>query len=81
MTRPLTEKEKEGGMWIPPQPRVLFEGTLDEAEVFYQQTRYVRQPVNAPMAVYTDGFPIVVPTEERVKEMLTGTSHRPDEDN
>jgi hypothetical protein len=29
--------------------------------------------------VYTDGFPIIVPTEERVREMLKGTSHRPDE--
>src|SRR4030042_5879403 len=27
----------------------------------------------------TDGLPIVIPTEEKVKWMLTGTSHRPDE--
>ncbi len=27
----------------------------------------------------TDGLPIVIPTEENVKRMLTGTSHRPDE--
>ncbi len=79
LTRPLTEKEQESGMYNPPQPRVLFEGTLMEAEKFYMQTKYVPHPVNAPQAVYTDGFPIVVPTEERVKEMLTGTSHRPDE--
>ncbi len=28
---------------------------------------------------WTDYMPIVLPTEERVQEMLTGTSHRPDE--
>ena len=79
MTRPLTEKEKESGRWAPPQPRVLFEGTLEEAETFYQQTKDIPFPVDAPLAVYTDGFPIRVPTEKRVREMLTGTSHKPDE--
>ena len=29
---PLTEKEKENGMHTPSQDRVLFEGTLDEAQ-------------------------------------------------
>jgi hypothetical protein len=28
---------------------------------------------------YTDGFPVVLPTEARVAAMLKGTSHRPDE--
>jgi hypothetical protein len=79
LTRPLTEKEKESGLYNPTQPRVIFEGTLDEAHKFYQQTKYIPHPVNAPLCVYTDGFPIVVPTEERVAEMLKGTSHRPDE--
>ncbi len=79
LTRPLTDKEKESGRYEPNQDRVLFEGTLDEAQTFYQQTRWIPLPVEAPLAVYTDGFPIVVPTEEKVKEMLTGTSHAPDE--
>ena len=79
LTRPLTEKEKESGRWEPPYGKVLFEGTLDEAETFYQQTEYIPAPLNAPIAIYTDGFPIRVPTEERVREMLTGTSHKPDE--
>jgi hypothetical protein len=79
LTRPLTDKEKEGGFYNPPHQRILFEGTLEEAEKFYQQTKYIPHPVNAPLCVYTDGFPIVVPTEERVAEMLKGTSHRPDE--
>jgi hypothetical protein len=28
---------------------------------------------------WTDGLPIILPTEERVQRMLTGTSHKPDE--
>ncbi|MFC1954698.1 hypothetical protein ACFLVZ_02615, partial [Chloroflexota bacterium] len=76
---PLTEKEKESGRWKPPQDRILFEGTLDEAEDFYAQSEWVPSPVNAPISVYTDDYPVRIPTEERVKKMLTGTSHRPDE--
>ncbi|MFC1954384.1 hypothetical protein ACFLVZ_00980 [Chloroflexota bacterium] len=80
LTQPLTEKEKESGKAEPPsQKRIFFEGTLDEAQDFYQQTQYIPSPVNAPISIYTDGYPIIVPTEERVQEMLTGTSHKPDE--
>jgi len=79
LTKPLTQKENKKGRWEPSQLRVLFEGTLDEADKFYAQAEWVPHPVNAPIAVYTDGSPIVVPTEERVKEMLKGTSHKPDE--
>jgi hypothetical protein len=79
LTRPLVEKEKESGVWSLNVPRVIFEGTLDEAQAFYQQTRHVPPPLDAPIAIYTDGFPIIIPTEERVAEMLKGTSHKPDE--
>jgi len=80
LTKPLTKQEKEKGKWVPPnQQKILFEGTMDEAMAFYQQTEMIPPPVNAPIAIYTDGFPIVIPTEERVKEMLTGTSHKADE--
>jgi hypothetical protein len=79
LTKPLTDKEKESGFYSPNQNRVLFEGTLDEAQEFYQQTRIVPEPLNAPISVYTDGLPIIVPTEERVEAMLKGTSHSPDE--
>ena len=80
LTRPLTKKEKESGHWEPPhQQRILFEGSLDEAQAFYQQTQYIGPPVNASLCIYTDGFPIVIPTEELVEEMLKGTSHKPDE--
>ena len=79
LTRPLTEKEQETGMWQPPWQRIIFEGTMDEAEEFFHQTEMVPHPVNAPIAKFTDGLPIRVPTEERVAEMLKGTSHKPDE--
>jgi hypothetical protein len=79
LTRPLTEEEKGGGMWRPQGPRILFEGTLLEAEEFYTQTEIIPGILNAPYAKYTDGFPVVVPTEERVEAMLKGTSHKPDE--
>ncbi len=79
LTRPLTDEEKESGMYMPPSQRILFEGTLEEAEIFYQQTRHVPKPLDAPIAVYTDGLPVVIPTEERVEKMLEGTSHKPDE--
>jgi hypothetical protein len=79
LTRPLTAEEKKRGTWAPKQPRVLFEGTLEEAEEFYQQTENIPGILNAPYAVYTDGMPIVIPTEERVAAMLKGTSHKPDE--
>ena len=79
LTRPLTDEEKEGGMWAPREPRILFEGTLEEAEEFYNQTENIPGILNAPFSRYTDGLPVVIPTEERVAAMLKGTSHKPNE--
>ena len=79
LTKPLTDEEKESGMWAPTEPRILFEGTLEEAEEFYNQVEYLPGILNAPFSKYTDGLPVVIPTEERVEKMLKGTSHRPDE--
>jgi len=79
LTQPLTDEENQSSKWEPEQPRILFEGTLEDAEKFYSQTEKVPGILNADWSVYTDGLPIVVPTEERVKEMLAGTSHKPDE--
>lgn len=79
LTRPLTEKEKQAGRWAPKEPRILFEGTLEEAERFYNQTENIPGLLNTPFAKYTDGLPVVIPTEERVEAMLKGTSHKPDE--
>jgi hypothetical protein len=78
---PLTAKEQESGLYTPPPPpRVIFEGTLDDAQEFFQQTTPVANCYNCPISKYTDGLPIIIPTEEKVKEMLTGTSHKADED-
>ncbi len=79
LTRPLTDEEKESGIWAPREPRILFEGTLDEANEFYNQTENIPGILNAPFSRYTDGLPVIIPTEERVAEMLKGTSHKPDE--
>ena len=79
LTKPLTAKEKKSGEWKVKEPRILFEGTMAGAEKFYAQTENIEACLNTPFCIYTDGLPVVIPTEERVKEMLTGTSHRPDE--
>jgi hypothetical protein len=79
LVRPLTAKEKEKGTWEVPDPRILFEGTLQEAQEFYQQTDVIPQLDGASIARYTDGLPVVIPTEEAVEKMLKGTSHKPDE--
>jgi hypothetical protein len=80
LTDPLTAKEKESGMYVPPPPpRIIFEGTLDDAQEYFQQTVPVANCYNCPIAKYTDGLPVIIPTEDKVKEMLTGTSHKPDE--
>jgi hypothetical protein len=79
LTKPLTAEEKKKGKWAMPDKRILFEGSLDEGIEFYAQEEIIPTLQNAPHALYTDGLPVVPPTEERVKEMLTGTSHKPDE--
>jgi len=79
LTRPLTAEEKTKVRWEMPDKRILFEGTLEEAQEFYQQTETIPSLENAPYALYTDGLPVIVPTEERVAAMLKGTSHKPDE--
>lgn len=79
LTRPLAEKEKKSGGWAHKEPRILFEGTLEDAEEFYNRTENIPGILNAPFARYTDGLPVVIPTEERVEKMLRGTSHKPDE--
>ena len=78
LTDPLTEKEAKGYTHSINQDRILFEGTLEEAEEFYNQTEWI-DILGAPIARYTAGLPIVIPTEERVAAMLKGTSHKPDE--
>ncbi len=65
---PLTERELVGGVYTPPQPpRFCAEGTEDELQEYFQANGL------------TDGLPVIIPTEERVAEMLKGTSHAPEE--
>jgi len=79
LTRPATSEEKKGGEWSTKKPRILFEGTIEEAEEFYSQTENITGCLDTPFCRYTDGLPVVIPTEERVMAMLKGTSHKPDE--
>jgi len=77
LTDPLTAKEKESGLYSPPAPaRIMFEGTTDEAQDFLQQTMLIENCRQCPIAKYTDGLPVIIPTEEKVAAMLTGTSHK-----
>lgn len=78
LTDALTEQEKYAGTYEPPMPeRYIFEGTYDEALEFFNQTTPV-QSANAEINIYTDGGPIIPPTEAKVANMLTGTSLTPD---
>jgi len=65
---PLTAEETKTGKYLPPKPpRIAFTGTLSEVQdYFYKQG-------------WTDGLPIIPPTEEKVAEMLKGTKHAPNE--
>jgi len=77
LTDPLTAKEKEAGFYSPPaNPRIMFEGTMDEAQDFLQQTTLIDNCRMCPIAKYTDGLPVIIPTEEKVAAMLTGTTHK-----
>jgi hypothetical protein len=68
LTMPLTEKENKRGPYLPPRPpRIAIEGTADQIQKYFYDSGW------------TDGLPIIIPTEERVAQMLRGTSHKPDE--
>jgi hypothetical protein len=68
LTRPLTQEEKKAGkMFTEKPPRITLSGTLEEVQDYFYKHRW------------TDGLPIIPPTEKKVKEMLKGTSHSPDE--
>lgn len=66
LTKPLSEEEKKTGTVAKEKPpRIAVTGTLDEVQQYFNEH------------LWTDGLPIVPPTEKRVKEMLKGTSHAP----
>jgi hypothetical protein len=68
LTRPLTEEEKNP-VASPgaPRPRLLQPDTEENLNRLFAENGW------------TDGAPIVLPTEERVAHMLTGTAAGPDE--
>lgn len=64
---PLTETEKMTGSYSPAKPpKIAVEGTSDHILKYFHDREW------------TDGLPIIIPTEEKVAEMLKGTSQKPD---
>jgi hypothetical protein len=62
LTRPLSAEEKSPKVEVIKEPtRIIFKGSLEEVNRFFYRRGW------------TDGFPIIPPTEEAVAEMLTGT--------
>ena len=67
LTTPLTEDERSPKpKKIEKQEQIVFKGDLKEINRFFYKRGW------------TDGFPIIPPTEEEVAEMLTGTDLLPD---
>ncbi|MBN1906880.1 MAG: hypothetical protein JW927_17500 [Deltaproteobacteria bacterium] len=67
LTKPLTAEEKRTGEVIRDNGPETFTGTEDELQQMFLEKRY------------TDFLPIILPTKEKVDEMLAGTSHDPEE--
>ncbi len=67
LTRPTTEEEKKTGVIERSRPRLLEPDTSENLERLFLEKGW------------TDGLPIILPTKERVAEILTGTSYKPDE--
>jgi hypothetical protein len=69
LTKPLTDEEIKTGMPPEgaPEPRLLKADTEGDLRQLFKEREW------------TDFNPIILPTEEKVTEMLAGTSHKPDE--
>ena len=67
LTKPLLDKEMKTGIIDRSMSRLLEPDTPENLERLFLEKGW------------TDYLPIVLPTEERVAEMLKGTSHKPDE--
>jgi hypothetical protein len=61
LTRLLTEQEKSPKWSTKEYPRIVFKGNYEDVNRFFYRSGW------------TDGLPIFPPTEEAVKEMMTGT--------
>jgi hypothetical protein len=67
LTKPLTEEEKKTGELKRSNGPATFSDTPDNLQQMFLDKRY------------TDFLPVILPTEEKVEEMLKGTSHQADE--
>ncbi len=68
LTSPLTDNEGDPKKRKTEEPvRLVFKGSIEEVNRFFYNRGW------------SDGLPIIPPTEEAVKEMLKGTHHPPDE--
>ncbi|OGA45312.1 MAG: hypothetical protein A3G25_00495 [Betaproteobacteria bacterium RIFCSPLOWO2_12_FULL_63_13] len=67
LTAPLNAEEKKEGALERPVPRLLGAQSEDALQELFQG------------AGWSDGLPVVLPTDERVAALLEATSHRPDE--
>jgi hypothetical protein len=61
LTKPLSDEEKSPKPSAEKPPRIVFKGNYEEVNRFFYQNGW------------TDGLPIVPPTEKAVAEMMTGT--------
>jgi hypothetical protein len=66
LTKPLTQEEKSPKIKNTRLPKIAFKGTLEEVNRHYYSNGW------------TDGLPIIPPTEAKVAEMMTGTDLPPD---
>ena len=66
LTKPLTLEERTPKKEVEKPSRIIFKGNLGEVNQFFYRRGW------------TDGLPIVPPTEEAVAEMLTGTDLPPE---
>jgi hypothetical protein len=67
LTRPFDAQDLEKVVYERTTPRLVDPGTEDELQRLFADNNW------------TDKLPIILPTEERVAEMLAHTTHRPDE--
>jgi hypothetical protein len=67
LTQELDPEDLRGVEYDRSTPRLVEPGTEESLQELFRENRW------------TDFFPVVLPTEERVEAMLAGTSHDPDE--
>jgi hypothetical protein len=67
LTDPVSEEDRKKGFIEDPTPRLVSPDTAENLTRLFLEKEW------------TDGLPIILPTEARVAEMLKGTSHKPDE--